>query len=558
MATTFNTRISLKYDSYTNWDTNNPTLLKGEMAIVEVPVETGVAQNEPTYLLKVGDGVSNFKTLKWVSGTAADVYSWAKAAQKPTYQASEIQGLEDFIGEKVEDTDTQYQIVKNGDMGFKLQSKAKDGLEWVDVNEITLTPPTYSLIEGDENGTVKFGITGSEQSVKVHGLGSAAYTEAGAYDAAGSAKAVQGETSSTVKSVEDSITAIKNGSTISDFKGVETALAGKQDNLVFNTEYNSETNKVATMADVNTAKSEANSYTDTKVGEAKTELIGTSSTGATSNTIKGAVDEAKTYADQKIAAQISSTYKAAGSVQFASLPALSAEEEGKVYNVTDAFVTNENFIEGAGKSYPAGSNVVCVDSDDAGTYKWDVLSGVVDLSAYDTAEVAQGKIDAAKQAAIEAAATDATQKANTAEQNAKSYADGLKTTLEGSIALKADKTTVDELTGRVGIVESTLANKADSSIVTAIGERLTTAEGEIDTLQGQIATKAEQSAVEAISTRIDNLDNNDVENDGEFVVSAVQTDGLVAVTRKKVNISKLEQTGGEYIIFNCGNSSANV
>ena len=34
MATkTFNTRISLKYDTYTNWTTNNPVLLAGEAAV---------------------------------------------------------------------------------------------------------------------------------------------------------------------------------------------------------------------------------------------------------------------------------------------------------------------------------------------------------------------------------------------------------------------------------------------------------------------------------------------------------------------------------------------
>lgn len=43
MATSFNTRISLKYDTYEQWHTNNPVLLKGELAIVEVPLETGVA-----------------------------------------------------------------------------------------------------------------------------------------------------------------------------------------------------------------------------------------------------------------------------------------------------------------------------------------------------------------------------------------------------------------------------------------------------------------------------------------------------------------------------------
>lgn len=46
--------------------------------------------------------------------------------------------------------------------------------------------PTYTLVEGATNGTVKFNNT----EVKVHGLGSAAYTEAGAYDAAGAAGAV--------------------------------------------------------------------------------------------------------------------------------------------------------------------------------------------------------------------------------------------------------------------------------------------------------------------------------------------------------------------------------
>ena len=121
------------------------------MAVVEVPVETGVAQNEPTYLLKIGDGESDFKTLKWVSGTAADVYTWAKAASKPTYAATEITGLEDFIGEKIQDTDTQYQIVKNGDMGFMLQSRPKTGGSWTDVSTIALTAPTYNLVEGTTN-----------------------------------------------------------------------------------------------------------------------------------------------------------------------------------------------------------------------------------------------------------------------------------------------------------------------------------------------------------------------------------------------------------------------
>ena len=96
--------------------------------------------------------------------------------------------------------------------------------------------------------------------------------------------------------------------------------------------------------------------------------------------------------DSKIATAISSTYKPAGSTTYVGLPTPSASEEGKVYNVSDAFVTDEDFVEGIGKSYPAGTNVVCIDSDNAGTYKWDVLSGFVDLSAYETTSSVDSKL----------------------------------------------------------------------------------------------------------------------------------------------------------------------
>lgn len=94
--------------------------------------------------------------------------------------------------------------------------------------------------------------------------------------------------------------------------------------------------------------------------------------------------EADSKIDSKIATAISSTYKPAGSTMFSFLPSVGAAQEGKVYNIIDEFTTTEDFIEGAGNQYPAGTNIVCIDSDDAGTYKWDVLAGFVDLSEYET------------------------------------------------------------------------------------------------------------------------------------------------------------------------------
>lgn len=77
-------------------------------------------------------------------------------------------------------------------------------------------------------------------------------------------------------------------------------------------------------------------------------------------------------------------YMPKGSCAFSDLTTkatLDADHAGWVYNITDAFQTNTSFLEGAGKDYPAGSNVVVVE-DTSGVYKYDVLSGAVDLSAY--------------------------------------------------------------------------------------------------------------------------------------------------------------------------------
>lgn len=96
----------------------------------------------------------------------------------------------------------------------------------------------------------------------------------------------------------------------------------------------------------------------------------------------------KQQTDNKISAAISSVYKPAGSTTFANLPAASADTLGNVYNVTDAFTTTDSFVEGAGKAYPAGTNVAVVLVGEE--YKYDVLSGMVDLSDYSTSdEIAQ-------------------------------------------------------------------------------------------------------------------------------------------------------------------------
>lgn len=82
---------------------------------------------------------------------------------------------------------------------------------------------------------------------------------------------------------------------------------------------------------------------------------------------------------------LSAVYKAAGSVaSISALPAPSANYLGYVYDVEAAFTTTADFVEGAGVDYPAGTDVaiIAVQSSGATTYKYDALSGFVDLSGY--------------------------------------------------------------------------------------------------------------------------------------------------------------------------------
>lgn len=148
----FETRIKLKYDTYANWIANDPVLEAGEIAIATIATGDTQTVNSvatPQVLIKSGDGTNKYSALKFVSGLAADVYSWAKAATKPTYSANEITGLDTYISGQIQDTDTQYQIVKDGDSGYKykLQSKAKDATAWTDVagSTIEIADPTADI-----------------------------------------------------------------------------------------------------------------------------------------------------------------------------------------------------------------------------------------------------------------------------------------------------------------------------------------------------------------------------------------------------------------------------
>lgn len=99
------------------------------------------------------------------------------------------------------------------------------------------------------------------------------------------------------------------------------------------------------------------------------------------NTLTEMIVKTKEYVNQKV----SGLYNPAGSIAFSAIPTLSANVLGNVYNITDAtFTTDARFVEGAGKTYTAGTNIVVVNTGTTSSpvYMLDVLSGLIDFDVY--------------------------------------------------------------------------------------------------------------------------------------------------------------------------------
>ena len=143
---TLTVRIKHKYDSYSAWNTNNPVLERGEIAVVEIPTSSDFTNEPegssrltpPAIGVKIGDGNKRFKELPWIQSTAGDVYAWAK---KETLDFSDLS--EDLIEElrtALPDTNTQY-IFTYADNKIKVQSKEigqTDPAQFKDVIEFTI------------------------------------------------------------------------------------------------------------------------------------------------------------------------------------------------------------------------------------------------------------------------------------------------------------------------------------------------------------------------------------------------------------------------------------
>ena len=107
---TFKGIVLLNKKQYNEYYESNPVLKDGCPVICVITPEAGV-EADSKLMMKVGDGTTAFRSLPWLSGLSADVYDWALQETKPTYTASEIGGLADFVTGEIQNTNAPY--IKN-------------------------------------------------------------------------------------------------------------------------------------------------------------------------------------------------------------------------------------------------------------------------------------------------------------------------------------------------------------------------------------------------------------------------------------------------------------
>lgn len=301
---------------------------------------------------------------------------------------------------------TEYKVLSDNNLSDDLIEKINNAGSATAVNEAIAAAKTEAITESkaytDEAKTAANSYTDTEVAEALADAKS--YADQSETDAVATAKAYTDEQVEAAKTELNTAIA-----TATDDMATKTwaseQIATATTDMATNESVDSKIAEAKAYAD--TAESDAvataKTYTDEQVSAAQTILqtaIGTAKTEA--------VSESKTYADEQVATakteltatineRISTAYKIKGSTTFANLPALSETEEGHVYNLSDAFTSTADFVEGEGKKYPAGSNVVCIEVSE-GVFKWDVLAGFIDTDTFvkntDIETITEAEIDA--------------------------------------------------------------------------------------------------------------------------------------------------------------------
>ena len=577
-----NTRIQLKYDSYENWKINNPILKRGEVAIATVPSNQDGVVNAPSLLMKVGDGINHYNDLQFLSGKAADVASWAKAAEKPTYAAAEITGRSDYISGEIQDTDTQYQLVKGNDYEYKLQSKAIGG-EWTDVagSNIVIPDKTSDIAAIVADVEALQGLVGNETVSNQIDAKIEALDLANTYDAKGAA-----------------------GQALTDAKGYADGL-----NTAMDTRVTAAEGKIATLTGAESVEGsvakvlkDAKDYADTKVGSVAKGNDGIVIGGtATAPTVGVQIDDTAGNSIQIVegkglrveipdAAEYS-IVKDATSVDYAAVYHLTKDgvNTGAAINIPKDMVVQSGSVVTNPEGQPAGTYIKLVLQNVAdplyinvgslieyvtsGSQTGDMVVVAVSDDHKVTATITDGTVTKAKLVTEVQTSLSLADNSVQKETGKRLMTDEEGTKLEG-IAVGAQVNVIEtvKVNGTPLVPDGSKA--VDVAVPTgalASKDKVTEADLE-ETLATKINGKADKTTVTALDERVQVVEGKAHEHSNKTVldditaekvtawdkVSEKANDTDLATIAKTGNVNDLIQTVGDVLVFDCGSSSINV
>ena len=640
-----NTRILLKYDTYENWSTNNPNLLKGEMAIAVIDVsdntQTHSGQTVPQLLVKVGNGLEGdagkYNSLPFISGLAADVHSWAKAASKPTYAINEINGAKEYRtvqgtdeytwilqARRAQSSDT-WETVSTIDLA-KISARIKavedrmttaegdiDKLEGTvgdssgglvkDVadlkaavgeggsvadaitNAINGLDSTKNQVAGadglalevvQENGIIK-SISGSIAANTYDAYGSASTVEGKLNDykttndeavqaAQAAADKAQGDVNKEVKDRQAAISGLKMTAAVEGTQGPGTVVkfvdkvnqengivSAELGELVFNSAYNAENNKAATMSDITDTLANLNGAMRFKgvkeslpadnsgyiggdviiVGTKEYVFDGTNWVELGDETTAGTLIQGIKGSSTGSAAKTVTAHTQANGVVTLTYSDI-AIAESQVAGLTNKLTTMQGEIDAeetrAAAAEKANADAIkVINGTDTGKSMRQVAG-----------EVATGGLEALTNANIQTLGQDET--AHVVSQD------------NGAVAVTKQKIQIAE--SQVTGLTAALALKATEADLTLAENRIKANEDAITKLNG--ADTVVDSVANKIKTAIEGLDKADTAVEGQFVTSVSEENGVITVARGAVNVKDLEQTADTYVVFDCGSSSINI
>lgn len=529
---TLQTRIKLKYDSYENWTENNPILLAGELAAVYVaakPTKEVNSISAPQILFKVGDGqVSStgeitgtaFNSLPWASGLAADVYEWAKATLPPVASITGNNGAK---------------ATKDGKNAYTVSADLADYTK----NAAAASKGTGSKIyavELDKNGHLMVAVPWTDTDTVYTGDGTV----------------IVDSTEKTIKHKKEHA----SGAWTSGSNPTEVVPDGKVHTIKIPkmsvNEYGHVTSVTDSSIDITIPVTPdiGDGGLIIKVGS-KGDVSGTGSFSANqslASTItlpvytKGEVDEMVVGAVQYL-----------GTVKsLAELNALKPDSKGDFCRVSVGFTYNSETLH-------PGDLLLCEtikSGDTAAT--WSVIHGEIDKYTWvANSKIADGYVTKGDGHANKVWKTDAN--GNPGWRDEKSRISAL--TDDGTIEGEAFNLAA------TGNVEITMSENAAGGLVDI------SANIKPNVIDGTISTSNPLTTKSTVTNAIDALDFTDTAQDGYYVSKVSQTDGVIAVERKKLpdaiapNSGKLTDRAGteifnanqsddsQIMIIDCGTSS---